>query len=57
MVLAVCTSSTAVVRVVRDCMTVMEMSWFIMSLVSAVLSMVWFWSWVIIKDSMSSKVS
>ena len=57
MTLAVCTSSTAVVRVVRDCITVIEISWFIMSLVSAVLSMVWFWSCVTMRDNISSNVS
>ena len=42
---------------VMACMTVIWMIWFIMSLVSAVLSMVWFCSWVTIRSSISSKDS
>ena len=50
-------SSTWDFMSVMACMTVIWMIWFIMSLVSAVLSMVWFWSWVTIRSSISSKDS
>ena len=37
------------------CMELIWTSWFIMSVVSAWLSMVWFWNWATIRPSMSVK--
>ena len=49
-------SSTCWLTSVRDCITVIWMIWFIMSLVSMELSMPWFCIWVTISRSISSKV-